>query len=331
MSESNVSKAIETAQPELQLRLLGRTGLKISEIGFGAWAIGGGFNIAGRGVGFGATNDETSLAALQRAFELGINFVDTADAYGAGHSEKLVGKAIKLSPRRVHIATKVGNVRNDPLPTTQNFARDYVIAACDRSLERLGVTMIDLYQLHNPPRAVLESSEIWDTLRELKGKSKIAHYGVSVLTPEDGIVAIEKGEAESVQVVYNMLDRAAAKELLGLAERKSVGIIAREPLASGLLSGKFKPGHRFAENDHRKDSFPPEKLDGVLARVEKMRFLEKKTGRTLAQSALKFCLSHPAVSVAIPGIKTPEQAEENVRAEFVKDLSADELAAVASI
>ena len=330
MSEADVSKTAQAELPALQLRLLGRTGLKITEIGFGAWAIGGGCNIAGRGVGFGTTDDAVSLAALQRAFELGINFIDTADAYGAGHSEELIGKAIKLSPRRVHIATNVGNVRRDPEPTTQDFSREYVKTACDRSLERLGVTMIDLYQLHNPPLTVIENNEVWDTLRELKDKSKIAHYGISVGSPQEGIFAIDKGEVETVQVVYNLLDRDAAKDLFALAERKSVGIIARSPLASGLLAGKFAPSHRFSENDHRKDAFPPEKFEPLLQRVEKFRFLESK-GRLLAQAALRFCLAHPAVSVVIPGAKSPVQAEENVHAAFVKDLTEDELKRIAEL
>jgi aryl-alcohol dehydrogenase-like predicted oxidoreductase len=307
------------------MRLLGRTGLKISEIGFGAWAIGGGANVEGRRFGFGDTDDKTSLAALQRAFELGVNFIDTADAYGMGRSESLIGQALRVAPRRVHVATKVGNVRRDPHPPLQDFSAAYVKAACDRSLERLGVTNIDLYQLHGPPREVLEGNEIWDTLRELKDKTKIAHYGISIGEPEEGLIAIEKGEVETIQVVYNLLSREAAKELFEVALKKSVGIIARVPLASGLLTGKYKPGHVFADNDHRKNGYPPERLAAALARVERLGFLAAGTGRTLAQAALKFCLAHPAVSVVIPGVKTPEQAAENVAAAAVPDLTADEL------
>ena len=328
MSETGVLKTGEP--PALQMRLLGRTGLKITEIGFGAWGIGGGFNIAGRGIGYGTTDDAISLAALQRAFELGVNFVDTSDAYGAGHSEELVGKAIKLSPRRVHVATKVGHVRRDPEASSKDFSREYITNTCDRSLERLGVTMIDLYQLHNPPLSVIESGEVWDTLRELKGKSKIAHYGIAVGSPQEGISAIEKGEVDTVQVTYNLLDREAAKDLFTLAERKSVGIIARSPLASGLLAGKFTPSHRFPDNDHRKDSYPPDRLDALLQHVESFRFLEK-SGRTLAQAALRFCLAHPAVSVTIPGAKTPGQAEENVHAAFVQNLTEDELKRISGL
>jgi aryl-alcohol dehydrogenase-like predicted oxidoreductase len=310
-------------QVGLKLRSLGRTGIRISEIGFGAWAIGGGAILGGHPVGFGSVDDKVSLAALQRAFELGVNFVDTADAYGNGHSERIVGQAVKNSPRRVHIATKVGTIRRDPDPSTKDFSKTYVHAACDRSLERLGVTMIDLYQLHNPPDEVIAGNEIWDALRELKDKSKIACYGISISRPEQGIKAIEKGDVDSIQVVYNLLERDAEKELFPLAERKSVSIIARVPLASGLLSGKYAPGHRFAADDHRSASYGPGKLEETLQRVEKFKFLAQ--GRTLAQAALKFCLANPAVSAVIPGIKTPQQSEENIAAAAAADLTKEEL------
>ena len=312
-------------QPRIKMRLLGRTAIRISEIGFGAWAIGGGATVCGRAFAFGSVDDQTSLNALQHGFELGVNFVDTADAYGMGHSEQLVGKAMKVSPRRIHVATKVGNVRCDPEPPRQDFSAAYVKAACDRSLNRLGITMIDLYQLHNPPKAVLMGNEIWDVLRELKDKNKIAHYGISVSHPSEGLMAIEKGGVETVQIVYNLLAHSSVKELFEIAVKKSVGIIARVPLASGLLTGKFQSGQRFADNDHRRDTYSPEKLDKALLQVEKFRFLAEGTGRTLAQAALKFCLAHPAVSVVIPGIKTPEQAAENVMAANVPDLTAEEL------
>lgn len=325
MPDQDAAASGATTQPSLQMRLLGRTGIKISEIGFGAWAIGGGFNVAGRGLGFGDTDDTASLAALQQAFGLGVNFVDTADAYGRGHSEKLVGQAMRQAARRIHVATKVGNVRRDPEPGIQDFSPAYIKEACDRSLERLGVTSIDLYQLHGPPAEAIESKAVWDALRELKDKTKIAHYGISVNKPEEGLLAMEKGEVETIQVAYNLLRREAARELFEEAYKKSVGIIVRVPLASGLLTGKYDPGHRFPDTDHRKDAYPPEKLAAALARVEKFRFLAGATGRTLAQAAIKFCLAHPAVSVVIPGIKTPAQAAENVAAARVPDLTPEEL------
>jgi aryl-alcohol dehydrogenase-like predicted oxidoreductase len=331
MPDQDAAPANATAQPSLPMRLLGRTGIKSAEIGFGAWAIGGGSNIAGRGMGYGDTADETSLAALQQAFELGINFVDTADVYGAGHSEKLVGQAMRQAPRRVHVATKVGYVRRDPEPLGQDFSPDYIKAACDRSLERLGVTTIDLYQLHSPPREVIASDAVWNTLRELKDKTKIEHYGISVVKPEDGLLAIEKGDVETIQVIYNLLQREAASELFEAAYKKSVGIIARVPLASGLLTGKYNPGHRFSDNDHRKDKYPPEKLAAELERVEKLRFLAEGSGRTMAQAAIQFCLAHQAVCVVIPGIKTPEQAVENAAAANTPDLTPEELKRVEAV
>jgi len=308
--------------PVLQMRLLGRTGLKLAEIGFGAWAIGGG------STGQSTPSDEaSSLDALQRAFELGVNFVDTADSYGNGRSEELVGQAVKVSPRRVHIATKVGRINRD----AQDFSAAHIKSACDRSLERLGVTIIDLYQLHNPPREVIESNEVWDALRELKDKTKIAHYGISVGNPEEGVLAIQKGDVDAVQVVYNLLDRDAADVLFGVAESKSVGIIARMPLATGLLTGQFSSGHRFADDDRRRKSYSAEKLDAAVERAEKFRFLSHGTGRTMAQAAIRFCLAHPAVSVVVPGIKTPYQAIEDIEAAGAPELTPAELQRIREI
>lgn len=314
----------------IRRRPLGRTGLMVGELGFGAWAIGGGFQVNGQGMGYGTTDDQVSLAALARAFELGVNFVDTADTYGAGHSETLIGRALKLAPRRVHVATKAGNVLRDSEPPRKDFSAKHLRQACDRSLSRLGVTCIDLYQLHNPPREVLADPQVWDTLRELKDRGKIAHYGVSISAPEEGLLALEKGEVEAIQVCYHLLNSLAAQELFPLAEKKGVGIIVREPLANGILSGKYRPGHLFSETDHRRQTFSAEKLAAALQRVEALRFLSLDTQRTLAQAALQFTLAHEAVSVVIPGIRTPQQAEENVAAasSTVPGLSAEELARI---
>jgi aryl-alcohol dehydrogenase-like predicted oxidoreductase len=309
----------------LRRRHLGHTGLTVSEVGFGAWAIGGGFNVAGRAVGYGETNDDESLAALARAFALGVNFVDTADAYGMGRSESLIGKALKSSPRRVHVATKVGNVRRDPEPPRKDFSPEHIRQACDLSLHRLGVTSLDLYQLHNPSREVIADGRVWEVLRELKHKGKIAHFGISIGNPEEGLLAIQHGEVETIQLAYHLLDTRAATELFPEAEKRGVGIIVREPLANGLLTGKYGPGHRFADTDHRRDKYPPEKLQQVLARVEKLKALVRPE-RTLAQAAIRFALAPMAVSAVIPGVKTPRQAEENVAAASSAELTKEELA-----
>jgi aryl-alcohol dehydrogenase-like predicted oxidoreductase len=309
--------------PALRRRPLGRTGLMVGEIGFGAWAIGGGACVKGLGLGYGATDDAESLAALARAFDLGVNFVDTADAYGMGRSETLVGKAIRASPCRIHVATKVGTVRQDPAPMRKDFSADYIRRACDRSLSRLGVTCLDLYQLHNPAREVIADERVWNTLRELKDKGRIAHYGISALSPEDGLLAIEKGEAETVQIPYHLLDARAAATLFPAAEKHGVGIIVREPLANGLLTGKYGPDHVFPDDDYRHSAYARGKLAAALKRVEALRFLATP-GRSLAQAALKFALAPAAVSVVIPGAKTPKQVEENVAAAAAPDLTPEE-------
>lgn len=306
-------------------RPLGRTGLEVGEIGFGAWPIGGGFRLGGRGLGYGTVDDTESLAALERAFELGVNFVDTADAYGRGHSERLIGRVIEAASRRIYLASKGGIVRRDPEPPTKDFSRAYLRRACGRSLERLGVGCIDLYQLHNPPLEVIEGEEVWNTLRELKDKGRIAHYGISATTLEEARLAVERGDVESVQLPYNLLDRQA-EEFFDEAEEKGVAIIIRTALANGLLSGKYKAEHVFPENDLRRDRYPGEKLAEVLRRAAQFAFLSAPgTGRTPVQAALKFCLTHPAVSVVIPGAKTPAQVEENVGASTVPDFTDEEL------
>lgn len=314
-----------SAEGTVRRRPLGQTGLLVSEIGFGAGVIGGGGN--------GTPDDQVSLAALARAFELGVNFVDAADSDGSGHCEALIGRALKSAPRRVHLAIKVGQVRRDSQTPRMDFSSEYLRQACDRSLSRLGVTCIDLYQLHQPPLEAIADPAVWDTLRDLKDKGKIAHYGISIEAPEAGLLAIEKGEVESIQIVYNLLERRAAKDLFPQAEKKGIGILVGEPLANGILSGKYRPGHPFAEHDLRRQKYPPETLAEALKRVERVRFLSENTGRTPAQAALCFALAHEAVSVVLPGIRTSRQVEENVEAGSarVPNLSTDELARVCAV
>jgi aryl-alcohol dehydrogenase-like predicted oxidoreductase len=314
----------------LRRRPLGSTGLMVGEIGFGAWAIGGGFNVGGHAIGYGEVRDEESLAALARAFALGVNFVDTADAYGMGRSESLIGRALKSSPRRVHVATKVGNVRRDPEPSRKDFSPAYMRQACELSLHRLGVTCLDLYQLHNPSREVILDGRTWETLRDLKHKGKIAHYGISIGDPEEGLLAIQHGEVETIQLSYSFLEQRAAAQLFPEAAKRGVGLIVREPLANGILSGKYGAGHRFSDTDHRRDRYAKEKLEQILSRVERLKSLARPD-RTLAQAALKFALTPTAVSTVIPGAKTAAQVEENVAAALTPELSQEELALARSV
>jgi aryl-alcohol dehydrogenase-like predicted oxidoreductase len=275
--------------------------------------------------GPGKAQDDDSLAALGRAFELGVNLVVTSDAYGQGHSEILVGKAIKSSPRRVHVATQVGLVRREPEPLRQDFSPDYIRTACDRSLNRLGVTCVDLYLLQHPSREVLADERVWDVLRELKDGGSIAHFGVAAADAEDGLLAIEKGDVAAVEVRYNLSDRTAAQELFSKAEKKGVGILVREPLAGGLLTGRFTEDQELPENDTRRRRYSETQLRNAF---EKARLASELAceGRTAVQVALKFALASVAVNSVTVGVRNAEQAAEVFTTAVVPDLTPEDLA-----
>jgi len=289
----------------------------VSEIGVGAWAIGGPFEFDGRPIGWGKVNDEVSRASLHAAFERGVNFIDTADIYGLGHSEELVGKVIPDAPHEIVVATKVGYLREAKGDSRQDFSREYLTEACEESLRRLGREAIDLYQLHSPPPGVIESGEAFGTLEELKRSGKILHYGVSVKSDADAVAAMQCPGVEAVQLVFNMMRQRPARTVFPEARRRNVGILARVPLASGLLTGKFTLETKFEADDHRSTPIPGETFSGLefdlgVEVVEKLRFLEQEGGPTLAQVALLWILAFDAVSAVIPGVKTPQQVAENV-------------------
>jgi aryl-alcohol dehydrogenase-like predicted oxidoreductase len=302
----------------MQYRTLGRTGLRVSDVGFGAMTIGGEI--------FGATDDQESLRALHRALDLGMNFIDTADAYGRGHSEELIAQVLKTRRREVILATKGGNqftVRQG----LRNFDPDYITSALEQSLKRLQIDTIDLYQLHNPSPEVMRRGEIFDRLDRLKREGKIRFYGISLEKTADGMVAVETSKPDTLQVVYNLLHQDPEEQLFLLAQQANLGIIARVPLERGVLSGRFKSAAEFAQMDWRRGVFPEEGLAQVQAAVEKLGFLVTGEVPNLAQAALRFVLSHPAVSTVIPGIRTVRQVEDNV-AISGKTLSADDVAQV---
>lgn len=301
-------------------RVLGRTELRVSEIGFGAWAIGG--NQYGNS--YGSTDDKTSLRAVQRAVELGCNFFDTADVYGHGHSEELLGKALEGVRSEVYIATKVGGDFYSG-QTRMNFSPEYIEFACEQSLKRLRTDYIDLYQLHNPTLELIREGKIFDVMDRLKEKGKIRYYGVSIHDPQEGIEAIATEKPDTIQVVYNIFNQQAAKELFPLALEKNVGIVAREPLANGFLTGKYSKNSEFEVGDIR--HYWPRKL--IEARSElaiTLRDFLSKNDRTLTQSALKFVLEEKAVSTVIPGAKTESQVEENLSASHREGLTETEIA-----
>ncbi len=289
----------------MQYRTLGRTGLRISEVGFGAMTIGGEV--------FGATDDQESLRALHRAIDLGINFIDTADAYGRGHSEELLAQVLKTRRNEVVLATKGGN-QFTARQGLRNFDPDYITSALEQSLKRLQIETIDLYQLHNPSPEVMRRGDIFDRLDRFKREGKIRFYGVSLEKTADGIVAIETGKPDTLQVVYNILHQDPEEQLFPLAQQEHIGIIARVPLERGVLSGRFKSTAEFAQRDWRRGVFPDETLTQANAAVEQLQFLVKGEVPNLAQAALRFVLCHPAVSTMIPGIRTVKQAEDNAAA-----------------
>ena len=289
----------------MKYRTLGKTGLRVSEIGFGCWAIGGS--------GYGPTKDEESLEALEFAFQNGVNFFDTADTYGHGHSENLLARFLKSKDRdEVIIASKVGWDFYHGA-SRKNFDRDYIRFACDESLKRLGVDVIDVYQLHNPKLDLIKKSEGIGVLDTLKKEGKIRFVGVSVHTEEEALACIQNPLVDSVQLVFNLIDQRMSERVFPEAKKTSTGIIVREPLACGLLSGKYPVGHEFEKTDHRR-RWMPERRALDVEKIQKLKQVLSTERLSLAQASLEYILDHEEVSTVIPGAKTKQQAKENIQA-----------------
>ena len=300
----------------MKYRMLGKTGLRVSVIGLGTMVHAG---------HFGPMKDEESLGAIETALELGVNFIDTSDAYGAGYSETLLGNALKGRREKVILATKGGNVMTGPNRGQRVFEPDYISRVMDESLQRLGTDYIDLYQLHNPTVEVIEKGEVWSVLERAKQAGKIRHYGVSINSMEEGIAAVKNGRAETIQVEYNLLAQEPAEKIFLLAEQANVGIIARVPLRRGILTGKMSLADetRFQGEDVRARSFKGEAFAKELAKADQLRFLVHGEVRTFVQAALAFCIAHPAVSITIPGARNSAQMGENAAGADVEIPRAD--------
>jgi aryl-alcohol dehydrogenase-like predicted oxidoreductase len=314
----------------MKYRELGRTGWKVSEISFGAWAIGG---------TWGPVEDKESLAALHRALDGGVNFFDTADVYGDGHSERLLARLKKERKETFYITTKAG--RRLPQQTPEGYSRENLTAWIERSLKNLGRDTIDLLQLHCPPIQVLYMPEVFGVLDDLVKAGKLRYYGVSVEKVEEALKAIEFPGVQTIQIIYNIFRQRPAELLFPEAQKRKVGILARVPLASGMLSGKITRASTFAKDDHRNFNRHGEAFDrgetfsGVdfetgLRTVEQLRPLVPK-GATLAQLALRWILEFPAVTCAIPGAKRPAQVAENIAASDLPPLSADAMKKIRAI
>jgi len=314
----------------MEYRELGRTGWSVSAVSFGAWAIGG---------TWGPVEDRESLATLHRAVDLGVNFFDTADVYGDGRSERLLGQLCQERGETIHIATKAGR-RLDP-HVASGYNRQNLTAFVERSLKNLGTDTIDLLQLHCPPTEVYYNPEVFDILDDLVKQGKIRYYGVSVEKVEEGLKAIEYPGVQTVQIIFNIFRQRPAELFFPEAKRRRVGILTRLPLSSGLLTGKMTRATTFAPDDHRAFNRQGEAFDrgetfsGVdfetgLQAVEELRPLVPE-GMTMAQFALRWILMNDAVTCAIPGAKRPAQVEENVRAADLPPLPDSTMAKVRQV
>lgn len=298
----------------MQYRTLGRTGIRVSEIGFGAWAIGGSAEASGVPIGWGRSSDDESLAAIRRARDLGVTFFDTADSYGFGRSESLLGIVLSRHRKDVVIATKVGVARNSTGDLRKDFSKQHIYHAVDGSLKRLRSDYIDVYQMHNPTIDDLQRGEIQEVMEQLQDDGKIRFWGVSISTVQEGLEIVRRGWGHTLQVLYNVLNQAPADELLPLAKERGFGVIARVPLASGLLTGKYRQGATFPADDIRQSFLTSRRLSEVKQRVDEVKAIVGGAARSIAEGALRFVLANDAVSTVIPGARNARQVELNVAA-----------------
>ncbi|MDO9085048.1 MAG: aldo/keto reductase [Anaerolineaceae bacterium] len=314
----------------MQYRELGRTGWQVSTVSFGAWAIGG---------DWGSVNDQESLAALQQAIDSGVNFIDTADVYGDGRSERLVAKLLKERKEKIYVATKAGRRLNPHI--AEGYNRENLTAYVERSLKNLDTEAIDLLQLHCPPTEVFYMPETFGVLDDLVKAGKLLHYGVSVEKVEEALKAIEYPNVKTVQIIFNIFRQRPADLFFKEALRKKIGIIVRVPLASGMLTGKLNKQSTFEKDDHRAFNRHGESFDrgetfaGVdyetgLQAVNELRPLIPE-GWSMPQFALRWILMHEAVSCTIPGAKNPKQAEDNASAADLPAISPEVMKQVEKI
>ena len=297
----------------MNYRKFGKTDLSVSEIGFGAWGIGGPAMVGDVAIGWGDVDDKTSIKALNRSYDLGINFYDTADFYGFGHSEELIGNVFG-NRDDVIIASKVGH-RVEDEKILLDYTKKHILKSCEESLKRLKRDKIDYYQLHSAKLEHLQNGECIEAMEQLKSEGKIKYWGISLNTfnpyPEAEYL-IERNLAEGFQLVLNIINQRSLT-LIESAYQKGYGVIARIPLQFGLLTGKFNKETTFNKNDHRHFRLPPEFLTRLLEAINEVWAIAEKYNVDKTTFALSFIMNHTGVSTVIPGIKTPEQAEKNTK------------------
>ncbi len=294
----------------MQYRTLGRTGIKVSEIGYGAWGIGG--------IQWRDGDDDEALRALNRAIDQGLNFIDTALAYGGGHSEELVGEIVRARKERIHIATKIPpkNLQwpAQAVPLHEVFDYDYIIECTEKSLKNLGVDTIDIQQLHVWHDSWAHMNEWLDALMKLREDGKVRYFGISIndYQPNNALEVLHNGYIDTVQVIYNLFEQAPENELYPLCQKLNIGVIARVPFDESGLTGAIKPDSVFPEGDFRNFFFKGERKQEVYERVKKLKELLGPEAPTLPELALRFTLHGDAVSTVIPGMRTTKHVDSNI-------------------
>ncbi|WP_421378279.1 aldo/keto reductase [Bacillus salacetis] len=307
----------------MNYRELGNTGIKISEVSLGTWAIGG---------SWGKTSDAEALKSLEYAIDQGVNFFDTADVYGDGHSEELLAKATKGKEDEIYIATKF--CRQGDIFDPQNYSYEQVKSYCEDSLRRLGREAIDLYQIHCPATEILRDGSVFEVLDRLKDEGKIRNYGVSVETVEEGLISLKNPNVKSLQIIFNMFRQKPLEELIPQAYKNGVGLLVRLPLASGLLTGKFSSDHVFEEDDHRNfnengeafnvgETFAGLGFKKGVELADQLKWVSE--GRnSMASASLRWILDQKEITAVIPGFKNLEQVQGNLSAIEEKPFSEEE-------
>lgn len=308
----------------LQYRPLGSSGLNVSAVSFGTWAIGG---------AWGTVDKQDALAGLHRAIEAGVNFFDTADIYGDGRSEELLRQATRGREDEIYIATKF--CRSEDIHDPETYSERTVRRLCEASLKRLGRERIDLYQIHCPPHEIIRRGDVFEVLDKLQQEGKIRMYGVSVETVDEGLTALQYPGVRALQVIFNVFRQKPLEELFPKAKEQGVGILARVPLASGLLTGKFTKDATFPADDHRNynrdgqqfnvgETFAGVPFEKGVELADKLSWIAE--GRpSMAAAALRWILSFDSVSCVIPGFKNARQVEQNLLALQARQFDEDEL------
>lgn len=303
----------------MNYRPFGKSGQNVSEVGFGAWAIGG--------QQWGKVDDDQSIQALQAACDAGVTFFDTAQEYGSGHSETLIGRALRQHRPKLWYATKTGKYWDSHGKFHTDYRPEWFVWSIQGSLKRLQTDYIDLYQLHNPGEEVVRRPETWQALQKLRDQGKIRFYGASVSSLREGLDAINIGQVHALQFVYNIVNTRLA-ELIDQAHQAGVAVIVRTPFAYGALTGKYNLQSRFEPGDLR-ETWARNEFRRALQRAQDLRFLQRH-GQTMAQAAIRFALAKTGVTVVIPGAKNPQQARDNAAASDAR-LTQEELDRIAQL